>query len=230
MQARQTIERRVNELGVAEPIIAQQGADQILVQLPGVTDVNRAKDIIGSPGLLELKIVEQGPSAAKETLLVNGQVPPNMELLPGTSGAPGETGATVYYLVRKVAAVTGRDLRNARPVPDQNNRPAVSFTLNTEGARKFGNVTGTEHRPAAGHRPRRAGSVRSHDRRADHDRRTDHGQLHAGGGSESFADSAVGRASGPPDLPAGAHDWPDARRRFDPRGRDGLAGRPRCWS
>jgi preprotein translocase subunit SecD len=141
VQARQTIERRVNELGVAEPIIAQQGSDQILVQLPGVTDVNRAKDIIGSPGLLELKIVEQGPSSAKEALLVNGQVPPNMELLPGTSAAPGETSATVYYLVRKVAAVTGRDLRNARPVPDQNNRPAVSFTLNTEGARKFGNVT-----------------------------------------------------------------------------------------
>ena len=65
VQARQTIERRVNELGVAEPIIAQQGTDQILVQLPGVTDVNRAKDIIGSPGLLELKIVEQGPSAPK---------------------------------------------------------------------------------------------------------------------------------------------------------------------
>ena len=141
VQARQTIERRVNELGVAEPIIAQQGTDQILVQLPGVTDVGRAKDIIGSPGLLELKIVEQGPSAAKETFLVNGQVPSNMELLPGTSGAPGEAGATVYYLVRKVAAVTGRDLRNARPSLDQNNRPAVSFTLNGEGARKFGNVT-----------------------------------------------------------------------------------------
>jgi len=142
VQARQTIERRVNELGVAEPIIAQQSTDQILVQLPGVSDVNRAKEIIGSPGLLELKIVEQGPSAAKETFLVNGQVPPNMEVLPGTSGAPGETGATVYYQVRRVAAVTGRDLRNARPSLDQNNRPAVSFTLNTEGARKFGNVTG----------------------------------------------------------------------------------------
>jgi preprotein translocase subunit SecD len=107
-----------------------------------VSDVNRAKEIIGSPGLLELKIVEQGPSAAKETFLVNGQVAPNMELLPGTSGAPGETSATVYYQVRRVAAVTGRDLRNARPSLDQNNRPAVSFTLNTEGARKFGNVTG----------------------------------------------------------------------------------------
>ena len=60
MQARQTIERRVNELGVTEPSIAQQGnGDQIIVQLPGVTDVERAKEIIGSPGLLELKIVER---------------------------------------------------------------------------------------------------------------------------------------------------------------------------
>ena len=65
VQARQTIERRVNELGVTEPSIAQQGAngDQILVQLPGVTDVERAKEIIRSTGLLELKIVEQGPVA-----------------------------------------------------------------------------------------------------------------------------------------------------------------------
>ena len=63
-QARQTIERRVNELGVTEPSIAAAGlgGDQILVQLPGVTDVNRAKEIIRSTGLLELKIVEQGPS------------------------------------------------------------------------------------------------------------------------------------------------------------------------
>src|SRR5207248_1952497 len=123
-------------------VIAQQGDDQILVQLPGVSDVNRAKEIIGSPGLLELKIVEQGPSPAKDAFQVNGQVPSNMDVLPGSSGAPGEAGATIYYLVRKVAAVTGRDLRNARPSLDQNGRPAVSFTLNPEGARKFGTVTG----------------------------------------------------------------------------------------
>src|SRR5437660_1712450 len=61
VQARQTIERRVNELGVTEPSIAQQGSDQILVQLPGVTEVEKAKSIIGSPGKLELKIVEGGP-------------------------------------------------------------------------------------------------------------------------------------------------------------------------
>src|SRR5206468_7894478 len=141
VQARQTIERRVNELGVTEPSISQQGADQILVQLPGVTDIEHAKQIVGSPGLLELKIVEQGPSPTKESLMTNGQVPTGMEIVPGAAGAPGDA-STVYYLVRKVAAVTGRDLRNARPSVDENNQPAVSFSLNNEGGRKFGKVTG----------------------------------------------------------------------------------------
>ena len=140
VQARQTIERRVNELGVTEPSIAQQGADQILVQLPGVTDVDKAKSIIGSPGKLELKIVEGGPSPTKESLLVNGQVPDGMEIVSGSSGTPGDSG-TVYYTVRRAAAVTGRDLRNARPSLDQNNLPAVSFTLNSDGGRRFGKVS-----------------------------------------------------------------------------------------
>ena len=142
-QARQTIERRVNELGVAEPTIAQQGAsgDQILVQLPGVSDVNRAKQIIQSTGTLQLKIVEQGPVASREALLVNGQVPVGMEIVPGSSGAPGDA-STVYYLVKRAAAVEGRDLRSARPGIDSNGRPAVNFTLNSDGARKFGEVTG----------------------------------------------------------------------------------------
>jgi preprotein translocase subunit SecD len=141
VQARQTIERRVNELGVTEPSIAQQGesGDQILVQLPGVTDVERAKGIIGSPGRLELRIVEQGPAATREALLQNGQVPQGMDILPGAS-TTGDTG-TSYYLLRKAAAVTGRELRSARPTIDENNRPAVSFTLNNEGATKFSKVT-----------------------------------------------------------------------------------------
>jgi preprotein translocase subunit SecD len=141
VQARETIERRINELGVTEPSISQQGTDQLLVQLPGVSDVDRAKSIMGSPGLLELKIVEQGPASTQESLLVGGQVPAGMELVPGSTGAPGDAN-TSYYLVRKVAAVTGRDLRNARPSLDENNQPAVSFTLNNEGGRKFGAVTG----------------------------------------------------------------------------------------
>jgi preprotein translocase subunit SecD len=148
-QARQTIERRVNELGVAEPIVALHGtaADQILVQLPGVTDVARAKEIIRSTAMLELKIVESGPASSREDLLkpYNGKEPPDMEVVPGVAErVEGETsGGTVYYLVRRVAAVTGRDLRGARQTLDENNQPAIGFSLNREGARKFGNVTGS---------------------------------------------------------------------------------------
>jgi preprotein translocase subunit SecD len=147
-QALQTIERRVNELGVAEPIVTEHGSagDQILVQLPGVTDVQRAKEIIRSTAVLELKLVEDGPAATREALLAtrNNQLPSDMEVLPGTSdvSAPGERPETVFYLVRKAAIVRGNDLRNARPTLDTNNQPAVSFTLSREGARKFGTATG----------------------------------------------------------------------------------------
>ncbi|MFO7694613.1 MAG: protein translocase subunit SecD [Vicinamibacterales bacterium] len=147
-QAVQTIERRVNELGVAEPIVARTGAagDEILVQLPGVADPQRAKDIIRSTALLELKLVEDGPASTKEQLLQarGGVLPGNMEVVPGVSdtGAPGDRVETVFYMVRKVAVVTGRDLRNAKPSLDEMNRPAVSFSLNTDGARKFGKATG----------------------------------------------------------------------------------------
>ncbi len=144
VQALQTIDRRVNELGVAEPSISRYGSsnDQILVQMPGVTDVARAKEIIRNTALLELKLVETGPSPSKEALLetYKGQVPQDMEVVSGAASA-GDTG-TVFYLVRKVAAVTGQDLRGAKPTIDENNRPAVSFSLKNEGARKFGKVTG----------------------------------------------------------------------------------------
>jgi preprotein translocase subunit SecD len=142
VQGRETIERRVNELGVTEPNIAQQGqaGDQILVQLPGVTDVEHAKEIIRNTGLLELKIVEQGPVATRDALLVNGQVPAGMDIVPGVA-APGDASGAVFYLVRKVAAVTGKDLRNARQTTDENSQPAVGFTLNNDGAQRFGKVT-----------------------------------------------------------------------------------------
>jgi len=146
-QALQTIERRVNELGVAEPVVARQGAaDQILVQLPGVTDVTRAKEIIRSTALLELKLVEQGPFPSEEAAkqAVNNTLPPDMVIVSGagdlaTTG--GGTPSTLYYIVRRVAPVTGRDLRNSRPTLDQNNLPAVSFSFNQDGARRFGQFT-----------------------------------------------------------------------------------------
>jgi preprotein translocase subunit SecD len=141
-QARETIDRRVNELGVAEPNISLYGqtADQILVQLPGVTDVARAKEIIRNTAVLELKIVEAGPAPSQEALLqqFGGKVPEEMMVLQGAAAS----GDSSFYLVRKVAAVTGRDLRAARTTIDENNRPAVGFSLTNEGARKFGKVTG----------------------------------------------------------------------------------------
>jgi preprotein translocase subunit SecD len=145
-QTLQTIERRVNELGVAEPIVARYGSgEQLIVQLPGVSDVQRAKDIIRSTAVLELKIVEQGPVSTREELLVNGQVPDGRDILPGTSdlGSIGTPGTTVYYLVRRAASITGRDLRNAQPTLDENNQPAVSFTLTADGGRRFGTLTET---------------------------------------------------------------------------------------
>ena len=142
-QALTTIERRVNELGVTEPFVGPYGGDgdQILVQLPGVTDVNRAKEIIRSTALLELKIVEVGPTPSREALLQarSGVVPSDMEVV---SGVNDILGTLEYYLVPRVAAITGRDLRTARETLDEFNQPAVSFSLNRDGARKFGDVTG----------------------------------------------------------------------------------------
>jgi preprotein translocase subunit SecD len=145
-QAQQTIERRVNELGVTEPIVAKQGTagDQLMVQLPGVADVTRAKEIIRSTAMLELKLVEQGPVSTREALLEasKGVVPAHLEVLPGVEALDGQRPETVYYLVRKVAVVTGRDLRNAKPSLDENNQPAVSFSLNQAGSAKFSKATG----------------------------------------------------------------------------------------
>jgi preprotein translocase subunit SecD len=111
------------------------------VQLPGVTDVARAKEIIRSTALLELKIVEDGPAPSREALLAGrgGVEPAEMEVIQGVT-PPGGTGP-VYYLVRRIAGITGRDLRNARPTLDENNQPAVSFSLNSQGADKFGRLT-----------------------------------------------------------------------------------------
>jgi preprotein translocase subunit SecD len=147
-QALETIERRVNELGVAEPIVARySGADQILVQLPGVEDVRRAKEIIRSTAQLRLTLVDQGPFPNRESALqaFNNNVPADVELLPGRQEGSGTAGTagTVYYAVKRAAAVTGRDLRNAQQSLDEFNRPAVHFTLKQDAATRFGNFTQT---------------------------------------------------------------------------------------
>ena len=142
-QALVTIERRVNELGVAEPQIARQGEqNQLLVQLPGVSDVARAKELISSTSRLELRLVEQGPFPSRENALqaYNNSLPSDLEILPGeTPGTTAESGT--FYVVRKAAVVAGSDLRSAAQSLDEYNRPAVSFTLKQEAARRFGTFT-----------------------------------------------------------------------------------------
>jgi preprotein translocase subunit SecD len=197
-QALQTIERRVNELGVAEPIVAPHGTagDQILVQLPGVTDVNRAKEIIRSTALLEIKLVEAGPASSREALLqaYNGVVPDDMEVVTGVD--PGQPGATAYYLVKKVAPVTGRDLRNARGTLDENNLPAVGFSLTRDGGAKFGKLTGDNiGRPLAVLLDNRVQQVATIE-----DRITDEGRIHGSFTQQEVQDISLMLRSGA--LPA----------------------------
>jgi len=142
LQAMSTIRNRVDQLGVTEPTIAEygQGDYELVVQLPGVDDPTRVKDIIQSTALLELKIVQDGPMSSRESALAahGGVLPPDTQLLPGPTGQNGET----WYLVNRVAAVTGRDLSGAEPSHDVNGRPSVNFTLARDGAARFGRVTG----------------------------------------------------------------------------------------
>jgi preprotein translocase subunit SecD len=141
-EAIKTLERRVNQLGVAEPVIAEHGNknDQILVQLPGVTDVEQAKRVIKTTAQLALKLVED-TSTSQESLLqaTGGKVPDDKEVVQGQGDTPGQP---VYYLVKREAVITGRDLKNARAGVDQNNAPDVQFTLNPQGADRFKRETG----------------------------------------------------------------------------------------
>jgi preprotein translocase subunit SecD len=143
-QAIQTLERRVNELGVAEPWVGPYGSagDQIMVELPGLKDPARAKEIMGKTAMLELKLVEAGPLPDEASLLQaqGGKLPADMETVRGVAATPGDT-ARPYYLVKKTAIINGNDLRNAKPTIDQYNQPAVSFTLSNEGSAKFGAAT-----------------------------------------------------------------------------------------
>lgn len=145
-QALRTIENRVNALGVAEPVIQKRGGPgqhEIIVQFPGIDDPEEVKRIIGKPALLELKLVqgmETYPTKEAAMQQYGGVLPGNLEVL--ESSKAESNGAKVYYVVFKVAAVTGRELKNAGVTRDQHGKPAVSFNLNASGAQKFGRLTG----------------------------------------------------------------------------------------
>ncbi len=143
MQAMDTIRRRIDALGVTEPTIAEYGQSdfELVVQLPGVDDPTRVKDIIQSTALLELTLVQDGPYPSREAALAahGGVLPPDTALTPGPTGQNGQES---YYVLNRIAAVTGRDLSGAEPSHDQAGRPSVNFTLTRDGAARFGRVTG----------------------------------------------------------------------------------------
>jgi preprotein translocase subunit SecD len=146
-QSVETIRTRVDSLGVSEPTIQErgQGEYEILVQLPGVDDPARVKEIMQTTALLEIKQVAGGPYASRQQGLAahNGVLPPGTELTESLEQPEQGTiaQANQWYLVNRIPAITGRDLRNARPGRDENNRPQVDFTLSTDGARRFGEFT-----------------------------------------------------------------------------------------
>ena len=137
-QAMETVRRRVDELGVAEPVITTHGntGDQILVQLPGYDDSARAKEIIQATAQLELRLVQAGPALDPAALPPLNSSLQNLETVL-------ETGAAAWYQVNRVAAITGRDLRNARQGTDfQTNTPNVEFSLHADGAARMRDFTG----------------------------------------------------------------------------------------
>jgi preprotein translocase subunit SecD len=144
-QAIETIRGRVDALGVSEPTIQEHGLGdyQILMQLPGVDDPGRVKDIMQSTAMLEIKQVLGGPYPSEQAALQDkgGLLPPDAMLLAG-HGAPGApAGEQAWYLVSKVSAVRGKDLRDAQASTDQNGQPNVNFQLTNEGGQRFYNFT-----------------------------------------------------------------------------------------
>ncbi len=143
-QAIETIRNRVDNLGVIDPTIQQHGLGdyQILVQLPGIDDFDRVKQIMQSTAMLEIRQALGGPYSSEADALQQhgGVLPPDAVLMPGKSA--DENGNQEWYLVSRIPAVTGRDLRDAQPSTDENGQPAVSFTLTNDGGRRFAAFTG----------------------------------------------------------------------------------------
>jgi len=125
-----TLSKRVNELGVAEPVIQQQGSDRIVVQLPGVQDVSRAKDIIGRTATLEVRMVDDSIRRGTED---SSAIPLGSELFKVGKGTP--------VVMFKEPVITGDYISNAGASFDSNQQPAVSLDLNGDGGRKMREAT-----------------------------------------------------------------------------------------
>lgn len=138
-----TIDKRINALGLTEPVVQQHGRageeHEILVQLPGVDDPGRVKAIMQTAALLEIQEVKDGPFPSREAALSQhgGILPPNTELLKMARSTEGES----WYLLTRTPVVTGRDLRNARAGQDEFRKWEASFQLTQDGGRRFGRFT-----------------------------------------------------------------------------------------
>ncbi len=127
-----TLNKRVNELGTSEPVIQQQGADRVVVQLPGVQDTARAKDILGRTATLEARLVDVSPEA-QAALTGGSPVPFGSELFPIGRGAP--------VILKKQTIFTGEQLAGAQATFDQNQRPAVAIDLEASAGRVLREVS-----------------------------------------------------------------------------------------
>ena len=127
-----TLSNRINELGVAEPVIQQQGADRIVVQLPGVQDTAKAKDILGRTATLEVRMVDESTEGQAAE---RGSVPVPF----GSERYPERSGQAV--IVKRDVLLTGENLTDAQAGFDDTQQPAVHLTLDAKGARIFRDVT-----------------------------------------------------------------------------------------
>ncbi len=150
VQALETIRNRIDEFGVAEPVIQRQGLEgtRIVVQLPGVDDPERVKKLIKNTAFLEFRLVEYplggGGVRTREEIEAQygGQLPEHLEILTGTSrDRQGVAVGQQFYLVEKRPVITGRDLKNARPGLGEFNQPVVNFYLTFEGGKLFAEAT-----------------------------------------------------------------------------------------
>jgi preprotein translocase subunit SecD len=133
-QSIQIVERRVNELGTVEPSIQRQGADRILVQVPGLQDPSRLKELLGKTAKLTFRMVDMTTPVEQA---VQGRAPPESDVLYGSKAENKQP-----YLIEKRIVVSGEDLTDAQPGFDQRtSEPIVSFRFNTNGARRFAQAT-----------------------------------------------------------------------------------------
>src|SRR5690606_30636061 len=132
-QSVEVVSRRVNELGTTEPIIQRQGTDRILVQVPGLQDPQRLKDILGTTAKLTFQFVDQSMPVQEA---INGRPPAGTTIMYSTDDPP------VPYLIEDRVIVAGENLVDAQASFDQRtNEPVVNFRFDTRGATRFGQAT-----------------------------------------------------------------------------------------